>query len=168
MLRNGTSPNRRMMAGPSQSLLTGIVLACSALSLACVGSAGEQTACSRLADRKIGITGEEFRPCATEIMAALDTLQRQLRHMSQGDSTARPQAREANRRLGRLLRQVDVKQPVALAKLRWPGQATGSFYSYARVAAQNYSGTLRRWDDGSFREGSRLHAKARSSYQQIR
>ncbi len=165
---NGLSPIRRTIVGPSQSLLTGVVLACSVLSLACLGSAAEQTACRGLSEKTVGITGEEFRPCATEIIAALDTLQRQLRHMSQGDSTARPQARETSRTLNRLLRQVDAKQPAALAKLRWPDQATGSFYSYARVAAQNYSGTLRRWDDGSFREGSRLHAKARGSYQQIR
>jgi methylthioribose-1-phosphate isomerase len=144
-----------------------LVFASLSVSLACVESTVEQTSCRGLSEKTVGITGEEFRPCATEIMAALDTLQRQLRHMSQGDSTARPQARETSRRLSRLIRQVDAKEPAAIAKLRWSEEATRSFYSYARVAAQNYSGTLKRWDDGSFREGSRLHAKARSSYQQI-
>ncbi len=161
------APTPRRFRACAHSLIPGLVFLCAAFPLACAGSAVE-TACSGLSDRRVGITGEEYAPCATEIMAALDTLQGQLRRLVSGDTIVRSQARTTERRLRRLIKEIDLTDPLTETLLRWPDQKLRSFNSSASDAAMKYSSTLRRWDDWSFNQGSRSHGKAKSLYLQIR
>ena len=138
-----------------------------AFALACAGPGAVETACSGLAARRVGITSEEYEPCATEIISKLDTLQRQLRSLVRGDSTVRSEARATHRRLRRLIRQVDWTDPYAETLLRWPDERIRSFNSDVVMVWTNYSGTVQRPGEDSFSEGSRIHVKAKRLYEQI-
>ena len=149
---------------------------CVLLLAACSPAEPVTTACDGLSDRKLGITREEYSPCAREILQTLDTLQRQLQRMVvRGDSTAAPDAQAAYRHLRLLMRRVGFQADIRLESLgpgrrieRWPDAAMQQFNGQVGTAAAQYMSALNNPNDGNLREGSRRHELARQAYSRFR
>jgi hypothetical protein len=147
------------------------------LALACAGLEPTPTVCDGLDERLVGITRAEYAPCAGEMLAALDTLQRYLRRMvSRQDSAARPIAEEAYRRLRRLMGDVsftadswrELRGGAGPTTQRWPDGAIRYFNREIGIATAQYMSALRRPNAPNLQEGSRHHQQARSAYAQFR
>ncbi|MFN2421085.1 MAG: hypothetical protein ABR527_06860 [Gemmatimonadota bacterium] len=78
------------------------------LLLACAG--GESSACDGFDDRELAITSEEYRTCAGEILAALDSLEPRLQAtVAEGDAAPGADAREHYRTVKELLRKTGIE-----------------------------------------------------------
>lgn len=136
------------------------------------------TACDGLGDRLYGITRAEYAPCAREIMATLDTLQRQLQRLIlRRDSLAEPEAGTAYRHLRLLLKRAGFTsdhwremraQSRGPRTERWPDEAMRAFNLHVGNASAQYMSALGRPNQANLKEGSRHHRYARQAYARIR
>jgi hypothetical protein len=148
------------------------------LCLSCGGSAVEPSACDGLGDKLVGITRDDYAPCAGEILASLEELEQALRRMLvEAETEARPEAEAAYKRLRHLMRQVDFHgdlkrevraQSPALRIERWPDGNMSYFNREVGVAAAQFMSALRRPNEGNIQEGSRRHEMARRAYAYFR
>jgi hypothetical protein len=154
----------------------GYLVAGALLALACYPTTPVQTACDGLADRELGITREEYSPCAAELLHTLDTLQRALERMIvRGDSTGQSDARAAYQHLRLLMQRVgfqaDIRRempgPGRLIE-RWPDAAMRQFNAEIGTAAAQYMSALNYPNVGNLQEGSRRHELARQAYSRFR
>jgi hypothetical protein len=140
--------------------------------LAGCGNATEKSACDGLADRSLGITREEYRPCAGEIMAVLDTLGPQVEAVLEGDTAALPQARASSRRLASLVRRTGIESDYTSMRPgteveRWPENDLRAFNSYMYDAYFNYRTFLVDRTRERFDEGRKHHERASSLYRSL-
>lgn len=142
------------------------------LGQACVRA--EATPCDAFANRKLGVTGAEYRACAGEILAALDALEPPLRAVvqkraSRDESEA---ARRAYERLRLLIRRTGIERDFmgdsGTIAMKWPERAVREFNSAAFHASAQYGSALGYPNEDNFGQGLQAHDDARRSYDAIR
>jgi hypothetical protein len=129
--------------------------------------------CDGFADRELGITGEEYRPCATDILAALDSLRPRLQTLVAGDEAAEREARSHYRTLRALVNETGIHGDYLSMRsstviVKWPEVSTRAFNSAAFDASGQYGSVLAYPNDDNFQQGVRAHEEARRAYSQIR
>lgn len=140
---------------------------------------GEPSACEGFADRELGITGQEYRPCAGEILAALDALRPRLQALVAGDSVApgdsaeHDETRSGYRDLRDLLGETGIEgdyrsMESSTVIVKWPDGATREFNSAAFEAVVQYGAVLAYPNDDNLRQGVDAHERARRAYGRIR
>jgi hypothetical protein len=141
--------------------------------LACRGPA-EPSACQGFAERELAITGAEYRPCAGQILAALDSLQPHLQAILSDSSLAveNEAARRALDRLQALVRQTGIEDDYRSMRpgtviVKWPDHAVSAFNSAAFTGMVQYMAVLAHPNEDNFAQGKKAHEEARSSYRQI-
>lgn len=138
------------------------------------------SACRGFGDRQM-IRGAEYRPCAAEIMAALDSVRTHLDGYMAGENTARERAERKFRRLRELLRQTAIERDYRSVEpgtvvVRWPEGATREFNSAVLEGSVMYGAALAqtRVEDvgsgtrGNFEQGVKAHGRARRFFEQMR
>lgn len=123
----------------------------------------------------MGITREEYLPCAGEMMTALDTLRQQLEAVVNGDTTALNAARNTSRELRARIRAAGIEADYrsmrpGIVVERWPDGDVRAFNSYAFDAAFNYSTFIASRSDPTafrFEEGRKSHEGAREAYRRL-
>ncbi len=128
----------------------------------------------------MGIKGAEYRPCAGEIVATLDSLRPHLDAYTRGDDAARGRARPHYRRLRGLIREIGIENDyrsleAGTVEVKWPDREVQAFNRAAFQASVMYSGVLaaRKADELSvgtgdnFQQGVKAHEDARRFYVQI-
>jgi hypothetical protein len=145
------------------------------LSLAAACAGEEPSACSVFRDRKLAITGSEYRSCATEIMGALDEIESPLRKVVNGGGTdaERDAARNAYRRLSSLIRQTGIEADYRSMRpgtelTKWPDSSVSSFNLSAFTAKVQYMAVLAHPNADNFAQGVKAHDDARRYYRSIR
>lgn len=147
-----------------------------AVAAACSGAVRPPTSCTGLGEKTIGITRADYAPCAGEILATLDTLQRHLQRLIlQQDSAAQSDAETAYRHLRRLMGEVDFTADAwremregRPSLERWPDGVMRYFNVEIGVAAAQYMSALEGSNQANLREGSRRHSQAKSAYARFR
>jgi len=138
---------------------------------ACGG--GEPGACEGFADRELGITGEEYRPCAGEILAALDSLRPRLQALVDDDEVAGREARPYYRDLREMIDGTGIlgdyrSMQSSTVIVKWPEAPVRAFNSAAFNALVQYAAVLSYPNDGNLQQGAQAHEEARRAYSQIR
>ena len=134
----------------------------------------EISACDGFDERALGITGEEYRPCAGEILAALDSLEPQLHALvEQRDTGAGDEARTRHRDLEALIDDTGIEGDYrsfesSTVIVKWPEAALRQFNRAAFEAAVQYSAVLAYPNDDNLDQGVKAHEEARRAYDQIR
>jgi hypothetical protein len=138
-------------------------------------STGEPTACDGFADRKLAITGAEYRACAGEILAALDAIEPPLRAIVservKGDE--RDAARQAYSKLRTLIRRTGIEADYRSMRpgtviIKWPDGPVSAFNQAAFTATVQYMAVLSYPNSDNFGQGVRAHDEARRYYNRIR
>ena len=129
--------------------------------------------CEPFADRDLGITAAEDRPCAGAILAELDSLRPELEALAPGN---RAGAREASSRYGSLRSLVEdtgilgdyrsMRSSTVIVK--WPEASTREFNGAALEAMVQYGAVLAHPNDDNLRQGVMAHEAARSAYARMR
>ena len=139
------------------------------------GCADEQTACTGFADRKLAVTGAEYRPCASEILAALDAMESPLRALVAKKAKDEDQntARQAYRRLRALIRQTGIEHDYRSFRpstviVKWSDASVSSFNSAAFTASVQYMAVLAYPNADNLAQGTQAHADARRYYRFVR
>lgn len=135
-------------------------------------SAGEPSACEGFADRELGITGEEYRPCATAILATLDSLRPRLQALAAGDVAAGNEARPHYRVLQALVEETGIPGDFRSTQsstviVKWPEASMRAFNSAAFEATVQYGAVLAYPNDDNFQQGVRAQEEARRAYSGI-
>lgn len=161
-------------------------LLCMALILSC----GERSPspCDNLAEKKMGITREEYLPCASEIMAVLDRLRQQVKAIRDGNKEVWSHAKQSNQELKTLMRKVGIDldhlNPVKLVE-KWPDwelralnhyifQASFCYYTVLTSESQaSRFGTEKRSEfikasNIYFEKGEKAYEEASSVYRRIK
>lgn len=142
-----------------------------------IGACGpaEQTACDGFADRKLAITGAEYRGCAGEILAALDAIEPNLRAIV--SKTATNDEREADRRsyetLRTRIRRTGIESDYRSMRpgtviIKWPAGPVSAFNSAAFTANVQYGAVLSYPNADNLGQGVRAHEEARRFYRAMR
>jgi len=137
-------------------------------------STAERTACDGFADRKLAISGAEYRGCAGEILAALDTVEPLLRATLSGtaNNEERDAARREYRKLRTLIRRTGIEADYwsrpGTEVLKWPGGPVSEFNFAAFQAAAQFGAVLDYPNADNFGQGVRTHQDARRCYRNIR
>jgi hypothetical protein len=134
----------------------------------------ERTACDGFAERKLAISGAEYRGCAGEILTALDAINPliQAAMSDTADAGKRDAARREYRKLGALIRRTgmesDFRGTSATIMIKWPDAAVSAFNSAAHRAAVQYGAVLAYPNADNFGQGVQAHQDARHYYRDIR
>ena len=142
---------------------------------ACGCAPAEPSPCQGFADRKLGITGAEYRPCAEKIMAALDALQPPLQAIvsDKAKGNERDDARQAFGTLRRLVRQTGVESDYRSMKpgtviTKWADSDVSAFNFATFTAMVQYMAVLAYPNRDNMSQGVRAHDQARHYYARIR
>ncbi len=171
----GTSRELWMLA--SRRIAFCFVFSTAALSMGCSRAVSRPSTCDDLSKKTVGITREDYSPCAGEILAALDSLERPLRQsVFRGDDGAGPEAEAHYKRLRYLMREVgftadlwrEGSEGAGRKVERWPESTMRVFNSEVGTATAQYMSALRRPNDDNLKEGQRHHAMARQAYARFR
>ena len=134
----------------------------------------EPTVCEGFADRKLAITGAEYRGCAGKILEALDSIEPPLRAIvaERANDEDRNTARRAYRTLRTLIRQTGVEDDYRSMRpgtviMKWPNGPVSSFNSSAVSASVQYMAVLAFPNRDNFAQGVKAHEDARRSYNRI-
>lgn len=141
------------------------------LVVACGG--GEPGACDGFSERELGIKGEEYRPCATQILSALDSLRPKLQELVEGDESVGSDARSRYRELRAMIDATGTPNDFRSMEsstviVKWPEASMRAFNSAAFAATVQYSAVLAYPNDDNLRQGVQAHEEARRAYGQIR
>jgi hypothetical protein len=134
----------------------------------------EPTACDGFAERKLAISGAEYRGCAGEILTALDALNPLVRAVmsDKADAGKRDAARREYRKLRRLIQRTGVEADYWAGQraviLKWPDGSVSAFNSAAHRAAVQYGAVLDYPNADNFGQGVQAHQDARRYYRDIR
>jgi hypothetical protein len=142
--------------------------------LACSGDLSQPSACKGFADRELGITAEEYRPCAGQILAALDSLQPHLEFVV-FDSAKGPEREAAGRAFGRLrtlVRQTGIEDDYrsfrpGTEQVKWPDRDVSAFNHAVFQATIQYMAVLAHPNEDNFGQGKKAHEEAQRFYRQI-
>jgi hypothetical protein len=117
-----------------------------ALGFGCEGAVVQASACDGLGDRKMGITGVEYAPCADELVSALDSLRLYLSPLVGDDSSAFDPADRAYSRLRSLIVETGVirdSRSVTTSEVeRWPEGTVRAFNRAVFGASVQYGSAL--------------------------
>ena len=153
------------------------ILSTAMLSVGCSRVVSKPSACDDLIEKTIGITRQDYSPCAGEILAALDSLEPALRRfVLRGDEEAGSEAEVYNKRLRYLMREVgftadvwrEARKGAGRTVERWPDATMRQFNSEVGTAAAQYMSALRYPNDDNLKEGQRRHAGVRQAYARFR
>ena len=143
--------------------------------IACGCGQAQPTVCEGFDDRKLAITGAEYRPCAGEILAALDSIQPNLRAVvsEQAKGDERETARKSYGTLKTLIRQTGIENDYrsmrpASGIIKWADGNVSAFNSAAFKAMVQYMAVLAHPNKDNFDQGVRAHEEARRYYARIR
>jgi hypothetical protein len=133
----------------------------------------ERTACDGFADRKLAISGAEYRGCAGEILAALDAVEPLLSAIV--SETATNDERDAARReYGKLRTRIrrtgieaDYWSRPGTVIMKWPDGPVSEFNYAAFKAAAQYGAVLKYPNADNFGQGVRADEDARRYYRDI-
>ena len=137
-------------------------------------STTDRTDCDGFADRKLAISGAEYRGCAGEILAALDTVEPLLQTIVSGTANKdeRDAARREYRKLRTLIRRTGMERDFwgtsATIMIKWPDAAVSAFNTAAHGAAVQYGAVLDYPNADNFGQGVRAHQDARRYYRDMR
>lgn len=154
-----------------------IVFSIAILSVGCSQSASSPSACDGLIEKTIGITREDYSPCAGEILATLDSLEPALRRfVLRNDEEAEAEAKVHYKRLRHLMNEVgftadvwrEARGGAGRTVERWPNGGMRHFNSEVGTAAAQYMSALGYPNDDNLKEGQRRHAAARQAYARFR
>jgi len=114
--------------------------------------------------------------CAGEILESLDEFETSLRRFVDGDAASKDPAREASRRLARLMDEAgfqadawrEVKGGAGRTIERWPDASMRVFNGEVINAAAQFNAALVYPNQDNLQQGVRLHAEARSAYSRFR
>ena len=142
---------------------------------ACARGEAARSACDGFADRKLGVSGREYRPCAGEILAALDAVRPPLRAVVNGKATddERAAAKSEYRQLRALISKTGIEsdyrsmQPGTVIT-KWPDNSVSGFNNAAFNAMVQYMAVLAHPNADNFAQGVRAHDDARRYYAGIR
>jgi hypothetical protein len=142
--------------------------------LACRSEPAEPSACQGFADRELGIKGAEYRPCATQLLAALDSLEPHLRSIvsDSPDEIERDAASSAYKTLRTLVRQTGIEDDYRSMRpgtviVKWPDGDVSAFNSAVFKAMVQYMAVLAHPNEDNFGQGKKAHEEARNYYRQI-
>ncbi len=161
----------------SYRVVSCLVLGAAVLSVGCSRGVSRSSACDGLTEKTIGITREVYSPCAGEILAALDSLETELRRsVLRGDEEAGPDAEAHYKRLRYLMREVgftadawrEARGGGGRKVERWPDSTMRRFNTEVGTATAQYMSALGRPNDANLKEGQRHHAVARQAYARFR
>jgi hypothetical protein len=145
------------------------------ISLAAGCGSEEPSACSGFGDRKLAITGSEYRSCANEILSALDEVEPPLRKLVSGSGadSERDAAQSAYRRLSSLIRQTGIEADYrsmrpGTAITKWPDSSVSSFNLAAFTAKVQYMAVISHPNADNFAQGVKAHDDARRYHRAIR
>jgi hypothetical protein len=129
--------------------------------------------CDGFADRELGITGEEYRPCAADILAALDSVRPRLQALVAGDEAAGEEARPYYREIRAMFDDTGIlsdyrSMQSSTVIVKWPEAPLRAFNSAAFDAAVQYGAVLAFPNDDNYQQAVRAHEEARRAYSQIR
>ena len=133
-----------------------------------------RTACDGFAERKLAISGTEYRGCAGEILTALDALEPLLQAVvsDTADAGKRDAARREYTKLRTLIRRTgmesDFRGTGATIMIKWPDAAVSAFNSAAHRATVQYGAVLAYPNADNFGQGVQAHQDARRSCRDIR
>jgi hypothetical protein len=153
------------------------ILGAAVLSVGCSQAASRPSACDDLMEKTIGITREDYSPCAGEILAALDSLEPPLRRfVLRNDEEAEAEAEVHYKRLRHLMNEVgftadvwrEARGGAGRTVERWPDGAMRYFNNEVGTAAAQYMSALGYPNDDNLKEGQRRHAAARQAYARFR
>jgi len=137
-------------------------------------STAERTACDGFADRKLAITGAEYRSCAGEILTALDALNPLVQAVmsDKADAGKRDAARREYMRLRTLIQRTGIEADYwgtsATIMIKWTDAAVSAFNSAAHRAAVQYGAVLAYPNADNFGQGVQAHQDARRYYRDVR
>jgi hypothetical protein len=156
-----------------QFLLSFALLAACGADASAEASAAAASACEPIREQQLAIRAAEYRPCAAEILASLDTLRVHVQAMVRGDESARERARASERRFSALIRTVGFEREFRSSNPhrkteRWPDMATRAFNSAVFAAQGQYRGAIELPNQDMLGRASREHDRARQAYAQIR
>lgn len=163
-------PLKRVTGACTETLL---VLLCILPFTSCEPS--KKSACDGFSERTFAITREEYRPCADEIMEALDKVRTHLKAGLAGDKTALSQARDASRELEALLFKTGIKtdvwsvnRPRSKVDERWPDSTVREMNELIELAGSMYRQCLSRPNQLEFDRGEEAHEKVLGIYRSLR
>jgi hypothetical protein len=145
--------------------------------MGCSRTVSRPSTCDGLIRKTIGITREDYSPCAGEILAALDSLETELRRsVFSGDEEAGPDAEAHYKRLRYLMREVgftadvwrEAREGAGRKVERWPDSTMRRFNTEVGTATAQYMSALGRPNDANLKEGQRHHTVARQAYARFR
>ena len=134
----------------------------------------EPAACDGFAERKLAISGAEYRGCAGEILTALDAIEPLLQAVvsDTADAGERDAARREYRKLRTLIRRTGMESDFwgtsATIMIKWPDAAVSAFNSAAHRAAVQYGAVLAYPNADNLGQGVRAHQDARRYYRDMR
>ena len=138
---------------------------------ACAG--GSQNVCETFADRDLGITTAEYRPCAGAILAELDSIRPKLEALAWGDRAGTEEASSSYRSLRSLIEDTGIFDDYRSTRsstviVKWPEASTREFNSAAFTATIQYRAVLAHPNDDNLRQGVEAHEMARRAYARMR
>ncbi|MEJ2152592.1 MAG: hypothetical protein P8Y29_06525 [Gemmatimonadota bacterium] len=161
----------------SSPVVSCLIIGAVMLSIGCSPATSRPSACDGLIEKTIGITREDYSPCAGEILAALDSLAPPLRRfVLRGDEEAGDEAEEYYDRLRHLMGEVgftadvwrEAREGAGRTVERWPNGAMRQFNNEVGTATAQYMSALGYPSDDNLKEGQRRHAAARQAYARFR
>lgn len=136
------------------------------------------TACDAIGERRSVITAQEYRPCAAALVAALDDVRPHVRQFVRGDTSARPDALHAWKRLDLLVARSGFRRDVASYSgrsiERWPDSGMRGFNSAVLQACFAYHTALEvgeslpaSYNEDYFEKASGFHDDAQALYSEL-
>lgn len=137
---------------------------------ACGGGAAD--VCEPFADRDLGVTGAEYRPCAGAILAELDAIRPKLEALAAGDRAEARKASSSYRTLRSLVEDTGLLNDYRSMRsstviVKWPDASTREFNSAAFDATMQYGAVLAHPNHDNLRQGVAAHEEARRAYSRM-
>lgn len=133
--------------------------------------------CSEIEEKTIGITRDDYRACAEEILSVLDSLEAPLsRFVRTGEGEAHERADTYNRRLRNLMRSAgfttdvvrEAREGAGRTVQRWPDVNLRWFNQEVLTASAQYGAALGYPNADNLGQGRKSHDRARQAYARFR
>ena len=134
---------------------------------------GSPDVCEAFADRELGITGAEYRPCAGAILSELDSIRPKVEALAAGDAARSEGASSRYRALRALVEDTGIfddyrSMQSSTVIVKWPEAPTREFNSAAFMATVQYGAVLAHPNDDNLRQGIVAHEVAQRAYARMR
>ena len=134
---------------------------------------GSPDFCEAFADRELGITGAEYRPCAGAILGELDSIRPKVEALAAGDAARAEGASSRYRALRAMVEDTGIfddyrSMQSSTVIVKWPEAPTREFNSAAFMATVQYGAVLAHPNDDNLRQGIEAHEVAQRAYARMR